>query len=138
MTTVMVFGSFDVLHDGHRSLFRQARRLGDRLVVVVARDDTYRSLRGQEPLHDERERLRSVQDEPLVDEVLLGERKDVYRVLKRVRPDVVALGYDQTSFTEGLRGKLDSYGLKKTSIVRLESHSPGRFKSSLMKRAGGG
>ncbi|MFP4524001.1 MAG: adenylyltransferase/cytidyltransferase family protein [Candidatus Woesearchaeota archaeon] len=138
MKTVMVFGSFDVLHDGHRSLFRQARRLGDRLVVVVARDDTYRSLRGQEPLHGEQERLRSVQEESLVDEALLGERKDVYRVLKRARPDVVALGYDQTSFTDGLREKLDSYGLKNTRVVRLEPHSPERFKSSLMKRAGRG
>ena len=136
MTTVMVFGSFDVLHDGHRSLFRQARRHGDRLVVVVARDDTYRSLRGQEPLHGERERLRSVREEPLVDEALLGERRDVYRVLKRIRPAVVALGYDQTSFTEGLRERLDSYGLKKTSVVRLDPHSPERFKSSLMKRTG--
>ena len=135
MATVMVFGSFDVLHDGHRSLFRQARHHGDRLVVVVARDGTYRSLRGHDPLHGEGERLASVREEPLVDRAVLGESRDVYRVLKQVRPDVVALGYDQTSFTEGLREKLDSYGLKRTSIVRLEPHSPERFKSSLLKKS---
>ena len=112
MTTVMVSGSFDVLHDGNRSL------------------------RQQEPLHGEQERLRSVEEESLVDEALLGERRDVYRVLKRVRPDVVALGYDQVSFTDGLREKLDSYGLRKTRIIRLEPHSPERFKSSLLKRSG--
>ena len=46
MRRVMVFGSFDPLHDGHRSLFRQARKHGDELVVVVARDVNIARLKG--------------------------------------------------------------------------------------------
>lgn len=137
MRKVMVFGSFDVVHDGHRSLFKQARALGDELVVVVARDETYRGLRGHAPVHNEYERLRAVAGEPLVDEAFLGERDDVYQVVRRLRPSVVALGYDQDSFTDGLRERLDSFGLQSTSLVRLQAHSPERFKSSLLKKARG-
>lgn len=131
----MVFGSFDVLHDGHRSLFRQAKRHGDWLIVVVARDDTYRSLRGQEPLHGEEERLRGVAEEELVDRAVLGDTKNQYLVLQRYRPDVVCLGYDQESFVDGLEGRLRSFRLDDTKVVRLDAYRPEDFKSSLLKKA---
>lgn len=135
MGTVMVFGSFDVLHDGHRSLFRQARAFGNRLIVIVARDATYTRLRGYSSVHSERERLAAVCEESLVDEAHLGESGDVYRVLSRFRPDVVALGYDQEVFIAGLRQKLDGFGLRKTRIVRLRPFNPQTFKSSLLKKS---
>lgn len=136
MRKVMVFGSFDVLHDGHRSLFSQARRHGDHLIVIVARDATYNRLRGYAPVHDERQRLESVASEPLVDEAHLGEVQDQYRVLRSYRPDVVCLGYDQEFFVEGLKERLERYGLKGTSIVRLEPFHAEKFKSSIIKKSG--
>lgn len=134
MKKVMVFGSFDVLHDGHRSLFKQAKRHGDALIVIVARDATYEALRGHRPLHNEYERLKSVASEGLVDEAYLGEVQDRYRVLRQHRPAVIGLGYDQEAFVDKLASKLLSYGLKNTSIVRLEPFHADRFKSSILKK----
>ena len=85
----MVFGSFDVIHDGHRSLFQQAKMHGDHLTVIVARDDTYETLRMYTPVHDEQTRLQLVSQEPMVDSALLGDRIDIYRPIKQVRPDVI-------------------------------------------------
>lgn len=134
MKKVMVFGSFDVLHDGHRSLFKQAKRHGDFLVVIVARDATYEKLRGYEPLHNEYERLKSVTDEVLVDEAYLGDVHDQYRVLRTHRPAIVCLGYDQDAFVDKLASRLLSSGLKNTAIVRLEPFHAEKFKSSLLKK----
>lgn len=134
MRKVMVFGSFDVLHDGHRSLFKQARRHGERLVVIIARDTTYERLRGYRPLHNEYERLKNVAQEPLVDEAFLGDARDPYRALRQHRPDVVCLGYDQDAFVEHLASKLLSFGLRSTSIVRLDPYRAEHFKSSLLKK----
>ena len=134
MKKVMVFGSFDVLHDGHRSLFRQAKLLGDTLVVVVARDTTYERLRNHMPLHNEYERLKRVGEEAVVDQAFLGDNNNVYKIVSSVRPDIVALGYDQKNFVDDLREKLNSFELQKTTIVRLDAHHPEKFKSSLYKK----
>ena len=50
MVTVMAFGTFDVLHPGHHFYLEQARKLGDNLVVVVARDANVKKLKGVEHL----------------------------------------------------------------------------------------
>lgn len=134
VTKVMVFGSFDVLHDGHRSLFKQAKRFGDYLIVIIARDETYKEIRGYAPMHNEYERLASVADEALVDEAFLGDVKDKYRAIRTYRPNVICLGYDQEHFIAGLSEKLAAFGLKNTKVVRLESFKPDRLKSSILKK----
>lgn len=132
----MVFGSFDVLHDGHRSLFEQAKQYGDHLTVVVARDDTYETLRMYAPIHDETQRLASVAQEPLVDSAVLGDRIDIYRAIKELRPHVICLGYDQKHFVDGLDEKLLSLSIP-AQIVRLKAYHPDTYKSSLMKKGEG-
>lgn len=134
MKKVMCFGSFDVLHDGHRNLFKQAKQLGDYLVVVVARDITYNTLRKQEPLHDELVRLQSVNEEALVDKAILGDSVDMYRVLGKERPDVIALGYDQEAFIDDLEAHLQKYNLLHSKIFRMNSYKPLTMKSSLLKK----
>jgi cytidyltransferase-like protein len=75
MKKVLVFGTFDGLHEGHLNLFRQARRYGDYLVVVVARDSTVRENKKKMPKFNEQERLKEVKNNPLVNEALLGSEK---------------------------------------------------------------
>jgi len=132
MKKVMVFGSFDVLHDGHRYLFSQARKLGDFLTVVVARDQTYERIRLYKPVHDEKARLQSVSAEDDVDKAILGELNDYYRVIMNERPDVIAIGYDQDRFIDQLPDKLQSFKLK-TSIVKIDAYKSDTMKSSLLK-----
>lgn len=132
MTTVMVFGTFDGVHEGHRALFRQARQQGDRLVVVVARDGTVEQVKGRKALHSEEERRADVAAQRDVDEAILGNRGDKFKVISDYRPDVICLGYDQDSFVAGLREQLTARGLAETAIVRLEPYQPDVYKSSLL------
>jgi cytidyltransferase-like protein len=46
ITTVMVFGTFDGIHDGHRYFLNEAKKFGDKLVVAVAKDTTVKTLKG--------------------------------------------------------------------------------------------
>lgn len=130
MRRVMVFGSFDPLHDGHRSLFRQARKHGDELVVVVARDVNIARLKGHAARASEQERLARVEAEPLVDTALMGDEKDFFKNIVAQLPDVLILGYDQTTFTdEELREKLAKRGLN-PEIKRAVAFKPEENKSS--------
>ena len=128
----MVFGTFDPLHPGHLSYFKQARAHGDRLVCVIARDETVASVRGKEAMHTEEVRFDAVAACGHVDETVLGSTNDVFDVLSLFDPDVICLGYDQKSFTDKLPNEIERRGLT-CEVVRLESHEPHIHKSSIVK-----
>ncbi len=132
MRKVIAFGTFDYVHAGHIHFLKQAKRLGDHLTVVIARDLTAKKVKGKKPSQTDTARLAVVKSLRIVDDVLLGSKEDVYAPLKKVRPNVVALGYDQTSFTEQLPAKIKGLGLK-TKIVRIKSYKPKLQKSSIHK-----
>ena len=131
---VMVFCTFDVLHPGHLYFFREAKRKGARLLVVLARDKTIRTIKGKEPCHPEKERLVQVSKVPLVDKAVLGNLKDQYAAIRRHRPAVIALGHDQESFVDGLQEFIEKEGLN-TRIVRLSPYKRHKYRSSLLKAA---
>jgi len=131
---VLVFGAFDLLHEGHRRFFAQARKHGSELVVCIARDATIRDLKRQNPVHRERSRLARVAALPLVDRAMLGDREHFHRVLQRIRPDVICLGYDQRPpMASGLGQAADALE-KDVRIIRLRAYQPKRYKSSLLRR----
>ena len=115
--TVLATGVFDILHPGHIYYLMEARKLGDRLVVVVARDETAMRLKRQ-PVVPEHLRLEMVQCLKPVDEAVLGDRDDLYRVVETIRPDVIAIGHDQRHDPEKIRADLEKRGLR-TEVVRL-------------------
>lgn len=93
---VIVFGIFDGVHDGHRDFFRQARQYGDKLIVVVGRDEMCRKLKNKIPERSEEERVQLVSQEPLVHQALLGDQElSSYQVVKDLKPDVICFGHDQ-------------------------------------------
>lgn len=130
----MCFGTFDGLHQGHEDYFRQALLQGDRLIVVVARDVTVVDVKGDLPATNENERLLAITNHPLVDEAMLGNVDDKYRIIEEVQPDVICLGYDQESFTDTLDFELARRGLA-ANVVRCEPYYPDVFKSSLLRGA---
>jgi FAD synthetase len=132
MTTVLCFGTFDGLHPGHEHYFCQAKELGDRVVVVVARDATVLDVKGQLPARYEGDRLAAVKAFPVVDEALLGNPGDKYAIIETVRPDIILLGYDQKAFTDKLVVELEARGLS-PSVRRAKPFEPHRFKSSLLR-----
>ncbi len=134
MKKIVVFGTFDPLHPGHEFLFREARKMGDYLLVVVARDATI-SIEKQRQHHmGEQERLQAVQKNPYVDEAVLGDEDPTsYTLLKNLEFDVLALGYDQRPSDEEVWAILGTIGKPNVKMVRLPAYKPEQYKSSLMR-----
>lgn len=133
MKTVMIFGTFDILHYGHLHVFKQAKKLGDKLVAVIARDSNVEKIKGTSPFHTEEERKEFLQHIDYIDEAKLGDMSDVYKVIQEVRPAVIALGYDQTVFVEDIEKKCAEFNLD-VSIVRLPPFKDKHYKTSQIKK----
>lgn len=101
-------------------------------MVVIARDNTVKKVKGEYPKHDERERLNNVKECEYVDKVILGSEDDKYKVIRKYKPDIIALGYDQFIFTYTLNKMIIDENMD-TEIVRLESYKPEMYKSTLIK-----
>lgn len=132
MTRIMVFGTFDMLHEGHLDLFRQARELSDdpTLIVSVARDSAVQRIKGAAPRRSELQRLDLVRSCDLVDDAMLGDEVGYMHHIRAARPDIIALGYDQEGeYVARLEQDLAEAGLK-TTVVRLHAHEPHVYKTS--------
>ena len=132
MKKVMVFGTFDIFHQGHINFLQQARRQGDFLIVVIARDETVAKIKKQKTRNKEQKRKRILENNHLADEVVLGNLKNKYAVINKYKPDIICLGYDQKAFVGKLKDKLRQFGLEKTRIKKLKPFHPEKYKSSLL------
>jgi FAD synthetase len=128
----MVFGTFDIYHPGHESYLKQAKKLGDYLIVVVARDKNVLRIKKQETRNKEQKRKKILESSGLADEVVLGNLKDKHKIIEKYRPDVIALGYDQKVDLTELKIKLKEFKIE-TKIVRLKSFKPEIYKSSKLR-----
>lgn len=107
MKKVMVFGTFDGIHGGHRAFIREALSCGDYLIAVVAQDETCKQLKGASPRRNVEERCRDLRKEPGVSRVVEGDTElSVWKVLEKHRPQIVAIGYDQQPLKEGIEAYL--------------------------------
>jgi FAD synthetase len=101
MKTVLAAGVFDLLHYGHIRYLEESKKAGGpnaKLVVIVARDETVRKLKGYEPVIPEDQRRAVIEALKVVDEALLGyEEMDLVRVIEQIKPDIVVMGHDQQS-----------------------------------------
>jgi FAD synthetase len=135
MKTVMAMGTFDMLHPGHLSYLEEAKKHGDHLVVVVARDKTVEKERGRTPVVEEKDRLRLVQQLRVVDEAMLGNVGDKLVVVEQVKPDVICLGYDQKVDQKALEKELLKRGLH-IKVIRIGPYKEKVYKSSILKQKG--
>ena len=106
----MVFGTFDGVHDGHRHLFAEAKRHGDHLIAVVAPDEVVHDLKGHSPDMHAEDRMEHLTRESHVDEVVLGDAESgTWQVIRRHRPHVVVVGYDQNELRAELEAHLGEF-----------------------------
>lgn len=133
MKKILITGTFDQLHPGHINFLNQARKLGDYLIVIIARDKTVIKVKGKYPTHNEMKRAKAVRQTKIPNRVILGKIRDKYTIIEKNKPDIIALGYDQNIFTKKLKKELIKRGLK-TKIIRLKSYKPHIYKSSLMNK----
>ena len=129
---VFIGGGFEVIHRGHLYTISKAKSLGDVLVVVVARDRTIRERKKREPISDENQRVALLSSLRQVDAAILGVEGNIYDTLEKVKPDVVALGYDQHHMESEIEEEGKTRGIK-LKVVRLDSPNPSLKTSALLR-----
>jgi len=132
---VLAGGVFDIIHPGHISTLNAAKALGDVLVVVVATDNTAIKMKKRNPLHSQEQRQELVNSLEVVDLCLIGQENDIFKTVNLVKPQIIALGYDQVHqeqfITEGCKKiKLDA------QVARLQSPIPESSSSKIEKEYG--
>ena len=132
---VLAGGVFDIIHPGHINTLNAAKKLGDTLVVVVATDKTALKMKKRKPLHSAELRQELVSSLSMVDLCIIGDENDIFKTVDLVKPQIIALGYDQTHqekyITEGCRKiNLD------VTVARLESPRPETSSSLIQKEYG--
>ncbi len=132
---VLAGGVFDIIHPGHIHTLNAAKALGDVLVVVIATDKTAQKMKKRSPLHNQELRRELVSCLSMVDVVIIGDEEDIFETVKLVKPNLIALGYDQVH-----QEKFISDGCKRikldVEIVRLESPVPKLSSSEIEKEYG--
>ena len=94
---VFTNGCFDVLHKGHLVLLKEARKLGDKLIVGLNSDDSVRRLKGAlRPFNDVKTRMEQLLLIPYVDEVVIFDEDTPYELIKEIKPDLIVKGGDYT------------------------------------------
>lgn len=132
MTRIVVFGTFDMVHAGHEDLFRQARAQAPEpyLIVSIATDKNVERIKGKKPRHSQDERREAVAADPLVDEAVIGDEDGYISHIAELRPDIIALGYDQEGeYVDSLENDLTKAGIG-AKVTRLRAFEPDRFKTS--------
>ena len=132
---VLAGGVFDIIHPGHIHTLNAAKLLGDVLVVVVATDNTAVKMKKRTPIHSQEQRQELVNSLEVVDLCLIGQENDIFKTVNHVKPQIIALGYDQIHqeryITEGCKKiKLNA------KVARLQSPMPESSSSKIEKEYG--
>jgi FAD synthetase len=132
-TIVLASGVFDLLHLGHVKFLEDAKKAGGtnaELVVVIARDSTVEKMKDKKPIMSEEQRCALVESLKVVDKVALGhESLDIGEVIENIKPDVIALGYDQEDMEQQVRKYVDSHKAR-IKIVRISKFGENTLDSS--------
>jgi len=114
-TTVLCGGCFNVIHEGHIFFLQRVRALGSRLVVVVASD-----VHNKKPYaRSAAVRARAVRSLGIADKVIIGSSRSFLSTVSKVKPQIIALGYDQT-LPKDVAERLDVLAIKVKRIPRYK------------------
>jgi FAD synthetase len=128
MARVVATGVFSIIHPGHIMFLEEARKLGDELIVVLARDRVVGLRKGSRYIPEE-QRQHVVSALEMVDKAILGDEQDIYEPIMRLKPDIIALGKDQEFDEQELSSELRKRGLK-TKVVRINRYYEGELYST--------
>ena len=131
--TVVIFGVFDGVHEGHRKFIGQAKEQGAKLVAIVARDESVKRIKNKIPIHNEKDRLNTVSKIKEINLAILGDSEQgIYNILKEINPDIIFLGYDQIDLYNDLIEKIDKGFLPQIELIIGEAYQPEKFHSSIL------
>ncbi len=131
MKLVMCAGTFDIIHPGHLYYLSESKKYGDKLIVVVARDETSERIKGKKPVHNEKARLEAIRMLDIVDEAVLGNPGSIFDIVEKIKPNVICLGYDQRIHNNELEDELKKRSIN-ADVIRISAYMPNLYKSSKM------
>jgi FAD synthetase len=130
---VLATGAFDLLHYGHLKALEDAKKSGGRnskLIVIVARDKTVEKRKGKKPTIPEEQRRALVESLKPVDRAVLGyEEMNMKAAIRKLRPDIIALGYDQNDILEAVKDALRDYA-GKVKVIQTRRYGISELNSS--------
>jgi FAD synthetase len=130
---VLASGTFDLLHLGHVRFLEEAKKAGGEnaeLIVIIARDSTVEKRKGEKPIMPENQRRALVESLKVVDEAILGyEEFDIGRVIEKIKPDVIVVGYDQDGIEQMVKNYVEERGLK-IKVVKIGKFGEDELNSS--------
>ncbi|MGE5533476.1 MAG: adenylyltransferase/cytidyltransferase family protein [Bacillota bacterium] len=130
---VLASGVFDLLHLGHVRFLEDAKKAGGKnakLVVVIARDSTVEKTKGRKPIMSEDQRCALVNSLKVVDEAVLGyEGLDIGEAIEKIKPDFIALGYDQVDMEREVKDYIEGHKLT-SKVVRIGKYGENALDSS--------
>ena len=135
LRVVLAGGVFDIIHPGHIHTLNSAKSLGDVLVVVVATDKTAEKIKKRTPLHNQKQRQDLVNSLSMVDLCLIGHEGDIFKTVEIVRPEIVALGYDQIHQEKFIIDGCRKINLN-VKVARLQSPNPEISSSKIEEKYG--
>jgi FAD synthetase len=130
---VLATGVFDIIHPGHIYYLNEAKKLGDRLVVIIAHDQTVEKRKGKAPLLTQQDRKLILENLKMVDEVVLGQETNFIQTAIDIAPNVIVLGWDQKVDEESIKKEFEKVGLKVEfqRVPRFQEYSSGRIKEKI-------
>ena len=120
---VLAGGVFDIIHPGHIHTLKAAKDLGNVLVVVIATDKTAQKMKNRIPLHNMELRRDLVRSLAMVDYAVVGYEGDIFKSVEIIKPNIIALGYDQVHQEKFIVDGCKKIGISVT-IARLQSPIP--------------
>jgi len=130
---VLASGVFDLLHLGHVRFLEDAKKAGganSKLVVIIAKDTTVERIKGRKPIMSEDQRLALVESLKVVDEAVMGfEGLDIGEVIEKIKPDVIALGWDQEEMENQVKAYAKSHK-EAIKVVRIGKYAQNALDSS--------
>ena len=132
-TVVWTNGCFDLLHVGHIRNFRDAKALGDILIVGINSDASVRALKGDSrAIVNQTDRAEMIEALEMVDYVTIFDESTPVAALSRIRPDIHCKGDDYANGARPMpeRDVVLSYG----GQIRFLPFHPGRSTTELIKR----
>lgn len=130
-------GCFDILHIGHIRYLKEAKKLGDILIVAINSDDSVRKIKGDKrPLVTQNERAEILSALECVDYVLIFDELNPIRFLTELRPDIHVKGGDYTPDRVIERQTLEDIGAKLYLIPGADGKSTSNLIELILEKYG--
>ncbi len=127
-----MFGVFDLLHPGHHYFLSAAKEHGERLVVVVTRDDRAEHEKGRRPINNLVTRIGTLMALPFVDGAMAGDKIGEWGTVRKIQPDVICIGHDQRADHPKFLAQLEDLN-PVPRIVQLAAHDRDKYSTTRLR-----